>query len=66
MDDKPIPEVIEGLRAITGAIDDGRIEASAVQRAYLEGAIDTLAAVSKRSLCDGPSGGGGSGVLPAH
>ena len=49
VDDRTVPEVIEGLRAITGAIDDGRIEATAVQRAYLEGAIDTLTAVSEGS-----------------
>lgn len=35
MDDRTVPEVIEGLRALLGAIDDDRIEATDAQRAYL-------------------------------
>ncbi|MGH3439415.1 MAG: hypothetical protein ACRDRN_23515 [Sciscionella sp.] len=49
VDDRTVPEVIEGLRALVKAIDAGRIEATAVQRAYLEGAMDTLTAVAERS-----------------
>lgn len=49
MDDRTVPEVIEGLRALLEAIDAGRIEANAVQRAYLAGAVDTLNVISKRS-----------------
>ncbi len=45
----PVAEVIEGLRVVLDAIDDGRIEANVAQRAYLAGAADTLAAVSERS-----------------
>lgn len=33
VDDKPIPEIIEGLRSLLGAIDGGRIEATDAQRA---------------------------------
>lgn len=50
--DRTVPEVIEGLRSLIAVIDDGRIEATAVERAYLAGAIDTLVAVSIRSHCD--------------
>lgn len=37
------------MRALVVAIDAGAIEATVVQRAYLEGAVDTLTAISKRS-----------------
>lgn len=37
MDDRTVREVVEGLRALLEAIDAGRVEATAVQRAYLAG-----------------------------
>jgi hypothetical protein len=49
VDDKPIPEVIDGLRSLLGAIDGGRIEATDAQRAYLQGAVDSLVVISERS-----------------
>jgi hypothetical protein len=49
VDDRTVPEVIEGLRALLRAIDAGDIEVTVAQRAYLAGAMDTLTAVSKRS-----------------
>lgn len=52
VDDRTVPEVIDGLRALLKAIDAGRIEATLAQRAYLAGAVDTLVAVSERSHCD--------------
>lgn len=64
--DKSISGVIECLRALVAAIDEGRIEATAVQRAYLEGAVDTLRAVSKGSLCDEVTGARESDVSPAR
>lgn len=66
MDDRSIPEVIEGLRALLRAIDAGTIEATAVSRAYLAGAIDTLQAVSERSHCDNPPGASGSSISTAQ
>jgi hypothetical protein len=50
VDDKTVPEVIEGLRALLAAIDAGRIEATDAQRAYLVGAIDALTVISERSI----------------
>ena len=50
VDDKPVPGIIEGLRSLIAAIDDGRIEATDAQRAYLRGAIDALTVISERSL----------------
>lgn len=37
VDDRTVREVVEGLRALLEAIDAGRVEATAVQRAYLAG-----------------------------
>lgn len=51
-EDKTVAEVIQGLLALLGAIDAGRVEANAVQRAYLAGAVDTLNVISKRSQRD--------------
>lgn len=34
VDDRSVPEVIRGLRALVEAIDDGRVEPTDVQRAY--------------------------------
>lgn len=48
VDDRTVPEVIEGLRSLMGAIDDGRIEATDAQRAYLGGAVDALVVISER------------------
>jgi hypothetical protein len=50
VDDRTVPEIIEGLRSLIGAIDDGRIEATDAQRAYLGGAVDALVVISERSL----------------
>lgn len=49
IDDCSIEEIIQGLRSLLEAIDAGRVAATAVQRAYLSGAVDTLTAVSNRS-----------------
>jgi hypothetical protein len=48
VDDKPIPEIIEGLQSLLGAIDGDRIEGTDAQRAYLQGAVDSLVAMSER------------------
>lgn len=42
------PTVPEGLRALLGAIDDGRVEATGGQRAYLQGAAGSLVVISER------------------
>jgi hypothetical protein len=49
VDDRSVSEVIDGLRSLLGAIDDGRIEATDAQRAYLQGAVDSLVVISERS-----------------
>lgn len=50
VDDRSVPEVIEGLRSLLAAIDAGRIEATDAQRAYLQGAVDSLTVISERWL----------------
>jgi hypothetical protein len=52
VDDRTVTEVIRGLRALVEAIDEGRIEATDAQRAYLAGAVDTLVAVSERGFAN--------------
>jgi len=42
VDDKPLPQVIETLRGLLQAADEGRFEVTDAQRAYLAGAIDAL------------------------
>jgi hypothetical protein len=49
VDDRTVPEVIEGLRSLIAAVDGGRIEATDAQRAYLQGAVDSLRVISERS-----------------
>jgi len=49
VDDKPIPEVIEGLRAMLAAIDEGRMSCSAGYRNRLQGAVVALEALNDRS-----------------
>lgn len=51
-DDRTVAEVAEGLRALLEAIDAGRIEATDAQRAYLQGAVDSLVVISERSARD--------------
>lgn len=53
VDDRSIEEIIQGLRSLLEAIDAGRVVLTAVQRAYLSGAVDTLAAVSNRRARSG-------------
>jgi hypothetical protein len=48
VDDRTVPEIIEGLRSLIAAVDDGRIEATDAQRSYLQGAVDSLVAISER------------------
>jgi len=47
--DQPLPQVIETLRGLLQAADEGRFEVTDAQRAYLVGAIDTLELISNRS-----------------
>lgn len=53
VDDRSVPEVIEGLRSLVAAVDDGWIEATDAQRAYLQGAVDSLVVISERPHRDG-------------
>jgi hypothetical protein len=50
VDDRTIEEVAEGVRALLVAVDAGEIEVTVAQRAYLEGTVDTLTAISKRAM----------------
>jgi len=53
VDDKPLPEVIEGLRALLNAIDTGKMSGSAAYRNRLQGAVVALEALVGSSAGDG-------------
>ncbi|MBV8995004.1 MAG: hypothetical protein JO287_15195 [Pseudonocardiales bacterium] len=53
VDDKTIPEILTGLRALLRAIDDGRMSCSAAYRNRLQGAVLALESLASRSADNG-------------
>jgi len=54
VDDEDLAQIADFLSALLRAVDAGELAATDVQRAYLQGAIDTVAAL-REGGGDGPT-----------